>query len=557
MDLFDLFVTVGFKDEASDNVSSLSNKLQNGLKTAAKIGTAAVTAAATGIGVLTKKAVQNYAEYEQLVGGVKTLFKLNAITVQRYAENAYKNAGLSANEYMETVTSFSASLLQGLNGDTAKAARIANRAITDMSDNANKMGTSMEMIQNAYQGFAKQNYTLLDNLKLGYGGTAKEMARLINASGVLGESFKVTEKTVNEVSFDKIIEAIGVVQDRMGITGTTEDEASETIAGSVAAMQAAWQNLITGIADDTSEFDKLVDNFVESVGTAAENIVPRIEVALEGAGKLVEQLVPVIVNRIPDLMQNTLPSLLQSGYNLVMGIVQGVMNNLPALFESGIDIVLMIIEGLINAIPDLIDAIPEIIIAILTTLNEKLPDIMSAGVRLLAAMIDGILRGLPKIAEAAVQTVKTFLLAVINLVSEVGKVGRRLVEGLWEGIKGTWGWLKEKVSGFFGNLIGEVKDLLGIHSPSRVFAGIGKFMAEGLGEGWDEKFDLIRKSIEGQLNFDAVANVTALGANSPRDGVSPVTITVNINGGATPETGNEIGRRIANELRYRGVLNYA
>ena len=164
MDLFDLFVTVGFKDEASDGVSNLSSKLQNGLKTAAKVGAAAVGAAATGVAALTKGAIENYAEYEQLVGGVETLFKGSADTVQQYAANAYKTAGLSANEYMETVTSFSASLLQSLGGDTNAAAEYADMAITDMSDNANKMGTDMAMIQNAYSGFAKSNYTMLDNL---------------------------------------------------------------------------------------------------------------------------------------------------------------------------------------------------------------------------------------------------------------------------------------------------------------------------------------------------------------------------------------------------------
>ena len=174
----------------------------NGLKTAAKVGTAAVGAAAAGIVALSKSAVENYAAYEQLVGGVETLFGTSADKVQEYASNAYKTAGLSANEYMETVTSFSASLLQSLGGDTEAAAEYADRAIVSMSDNANKMGTSMEMIQNAYQGFAKQNYTMLDNLKLGYGGTQSEMARLINDSGVLGESVKVTAETVKNVPFD-------------------------------------------------------------------------------------------------------------------------------------------------------------------------------------------------------------------------------------------------------------------------------------------------------------------------------------------------------------------
>ncbi len=224
--------------KALDNVGNMAEKA---VVSISKIGLAATGAAAAGIGILSKKAIECYADYEQLTGGVETLFKDSADVVMQYADNAYKAAGMSANAYMETVTSFSASLLQGLDGDTAKAAEIANQAIVDMSDNANKMGTSMDMIQNAYQGFAKQNYTMLDNLKLGYGGTQAEMARLINESGVLGDSMTVTAETVNSVSFDKIIEAIHVIQDKMEITGTTAKEASTTIQGSISAMSAAWE----------------------------------------------------------------------------------------------------------------------------------------------------------------------------------------------------------------------------------------------------------------------------------------------------------------------------
>lgn len=211
-------------DKSAGNASNLAEKLKNGVAAAAKVGVAAIGAASAGIAALTKESLDGYAEYEQLVGGVETLFKDSADTVMGYAKDAYKNQGLSANDYMETVTSFSASLLQGLGGDTAEAAKIADLAITDMSDNANKMGTSMESIQNTYQGFAKQNYTMLDNLKLGYGGTQEEMVRLINDSGILNE----TVSDLDDITFDQIIEAIHVVQTDLGITGTTALEASTT-----------------------------------------------------------------------------------------------------------------------------------------------------------------------------------------------------------------------------------------------------------------------------------------------------------------------------------------
>ena len=216
MNLLDLFVKISVQDEASENVETLSGKFKNGLATAAKVGTAAVGAAATGIAVLTKNALNNYAEYEQLVGGVDTLFKDSSAKVQEYAANAYKTAGLSANEYMDTVTSFSASLLQSLGGDTEAAADMANVAITDMSDNANKMGTDMASIQNAYQGFAKQNYTMLDNLKLGYGGTKEEMQRLIDDANALNAAQgKYTNYSIE--SYADIVSAIHDVQVEMGI----------------------------------------------------------------------------------------------------------------------------------------------------------------------------------------------------------------------------------------------------------------------------------------------------------------------------------------------------
>lgn len=252
-----------------------------------------------------KQALQSYAEYEQLVGGVETLFKDSAGTVQEYAEIAYKTAGMSANEYMSTVTSFSASLLQGLGGDTAKAAKIADMAIIDMSDNANKMGTSMEMIQNAYQGFAKDNFTMLDNLKLGYGGTQSEMARLINETGVMGKAFKATAQNVKDVPFDKMIEAIHKVQQNMGITGTTALEASETIEGSVNSMKASWKNLLVAVADNNADMSEAVQKFVDSTKTAAKNLIPRIKQIMQGfkdlARALVSEVFPQLKREVPEL----------------------------------------------------------------------------------------------------------------------------------------------------------------------------------------------------------------------------------------------------------------
>ena len=323
MNLMDLFIKIGVDDQASRQVSSISQKLGNGLKTAAKIGTAAVAAAGTGITAFLTKSVQAYADYEQLVGGVETLFKESAGKVKGYADQAYKAANMSANQYMETVTSFSASLLQGLNNDTAKAADIANKAIIDMSDNANKMGTDMSLIQNAYQGFAKQNYTMLDNLKLGYGGTASEMARLINDSGVLGETTKVTAKTINNVSFDKIIEAIGVIQEKMGITGATADEAATTISGSIATAKAALENWLVSLSNGTDDTGKKFDTLVSSVGTVVDNLTPAISTAISNIDGLVSSFADEFINA-----GETEDTFVDVGYNYLHEIMGGMIEEL-------------------------------------------------------------------------------------------------------------------------------------------------------------------------------------------------------------------------------------
>lgn len=305
---------MGVDDEASDKVSSLASSFKSGLSKAASIAGAATTAAmsaATGAVVaLTKESVAAYGDYEQLTGGVETLFKTSADKVMEYADVAYKTAGMSANEYMETVTGFSASLLQSMGGDTEAAAEKANTAISDMSDNANKMGSDMESIQNAYSGFAKQNYTMLDNLKLGYGGTGEEMKRLLaDASKISGIEYDIS-------SYADIIDAIHVIQTEMDITGTTAKEASTTIQGSLASAKSSWQNLVTGIADGNQDFDKLVDNFVDSVATVGDNIIPRVQEALNGVIKLVSKLFPKLADMVVQLVPDVLPTLLSTATDL-------------------------------------------------------------------------------------------------------------------------------------------------------------------------------------------------------------------------------------------------
>lgn len=617
MNLLDLYVkitmdTSGYSkglDEASGKASSFASKLKSGLATAAKVGAAALTAAATGVAALTKASIDQYAQYEQLVGGVDTLFKTASDKVQQYAANAYKTAGMSANEYMNTVTSFSASLIKSLGGDTEKAAQKADQAITDMADNANKMGTSMEMIQNAYQGFAKQNYTMLDNLKLGYGGTKEEMQRLLkDAEKLSGIKYDIS-------SYADIVDAIHVVQTEMGITGTTAKEAASTISGSLSMAKAAWKNLLTGVGDDTADLGTLIDNLVDSVSTAAGNIVPRIGKILSGMGEVVAQLAPIIAQELPELISTMLPALVSAGAQLLGGLVTGLVTaipdlvaaapqiitslvsaisanlpailaagqqlltmfgsgiqsgvpqmvaqlpaaidgflgfiteqlpavldkgvemltelangiiagipqlleqlplifesfetfltvNLPVILDKGMDLLFNFVDGIIAGIPNMVARLPEIIKSITTTLSNNYPKIIRSGFDLLIKLADGILSAIPDLVSVLPQVVAAILSGFSSAVSGVFEIGKNIVMGLWDGIKSMGSWIAEKIGDFFGGIVDGAKDLLGIHSPSRVFADIGKNMALGLGNGWEDSFGRVRDGITRGLDFGAAS----------------------------------------------------
>lgn len=310
-----------------------------------------------------KDALDSYADYEQLVGGVETLFKDNANTVEDYANNAYKTAGLSANDYMETITGFSASLLQSLNGDTAKVAEVGNMAVTDMADNANKMGTDMSLIQNAYQGFAKQNYTMLDNLKLGYGGTKEEMQRLLT------DAQKVTGVKYDISNLNDVYQAIHVIQGELGVTGTTAKEASTTIQGSVAAMKSSWQNMLTGISTgDIGNIGNLVNNLVDSVMTASINILPRVQEIANG----ITAVLPEIISKINE----NLPTVLDSGVQILNTLMQGIITNLSAVMESANQIISTLVSTLIEMLPQIIDGGIQIIVALTQGLAEQLPTLV-------------------------------------------------------------------------------------------------------------------------------------------------------------------------------------
>ena len=490
MNLLDLFVKISVDDgdvdksfsETSSKAETLAGKLKGGLATAAKVGGAAIVAAGAAAVAITKQAVENYGEYEQLVGGVETLFKQSADTVMGYAENAYKTAGLSANEYMNTVTSFSASLLQSLGGDTEAAAKYADMAITDMSDNANKMGTDMELIQNAYRGFAKSNYTMLDNLALGYGGTKEEMQRLLDDANALNAAQgNYTNYTID--SYADIVDAIHTVQTEMGITGTTAKEAATTIQGSIASMKAAYDNFITGLGDENADMAELITNLLGSTVTVAENLLPVVERVLENIGVVVQEKGPEMIEKFVGYAVEKLPQVIELGMKMVLAIVSGLAKNLPQIVRSVLDMTATIVKTFVSSLPDIVD------------------------------------------------------------------VGKQIVRGVWDGIKAMGSWIKEKVSGFFGGIVDNVKGVLGIHSPSRVFAGIGENMALGLSDGWDSEYNKIKRNITNGLDF-GTATIDAKATMSGKI-QNALTNIGNIGGDITIVVQSVLDGKIIGETAYK------
>lgn len=418
-----------------DGDDSGFEKTLNGLKGVAggavKGIAAGAAAAAAGVAALSKAALDSYASYEQLVGGVDTLFKESSAAVQQYAAEAYKTAGVSANTYMEQATAFSASLIQSLGGDTAAAAQYANQAIMDMSDNANKMGTDMESIQQTYQSLMRGNYAMLDNLKLGYGGTKSELERLV------ADAEKLTGQALDPSKFSDIITAIHAVQENLGITGTTAQEAASTIEGSLNMTKAAWSNLLTGIADDNADFSGLVDDFVSSVETAAGNILPRLEVIFSGIGQLVAALAPVIAQAIPALITNVLPGLATAAGQMLMAFGSALVENLPLLMSAAASLVTGFITYLQTNLPQLAAAAGAVVQTIGAGLAEAAPEIASAAGSLLQSLAAGLADNLPTIAQGAAEIITGFISYLSDNLPSVLAAGADIINSLVSGILNT------------------------------------------------------------------------------------------------------------------------
>lgn len=498
---------LSFGDVLKANLAS--DAIVSGVKALAS----AIKEAGAALIDLGKQSIQGFAEQEQLIGGVDTLFKENSAQVQQYANEAYKTAGLSANQYMETVTSFSASLLQSLGGDTKAAAEKADQAITDMSDNANKMGTDMQSIQNAYQGFAKANYTMLDNLKLGYGGTKEEMQRLLtDAEKLSGVKYDLS-------SYADIVDAIHVVQTEMGITGTTAAEAATTIEGSANAMKSAWNNLLTGMSNENLDLNKLVKDVVDSIGTFADNIIPRLQVMLPRFAEGLTQLVDGLVPYIGPAMELLLPSLVQGVGGLVSGIVQALPATveaisavipmlvqqlttlLPQIVNAGVSIIASLADGIGDNLPALIPAAVDAVIEVASGLVANVDKIIIAAGQLIGGLTQGLIEAIPHLVYRLPEIILAITSGLLKGMASIGMVGQQLVEGLFNGIANAASWLYEKIKGWAGDVLDWIKGFFGIHSPSKVFADeVGKFIPPGITLGVEQAMPKAMRDMSTQLS---------------------------------------------------------
>ena len=591
----------------SDNAGGKLEKLGSIAKAAGKAIAASLAAAGTAVVGLAKNAIESYAEYEQLVGGVETLFGAGGKSIEEYAKSvgktvdevkdeydnlmlaqttvlknadqAYKTAGMSANEYMDTVTSFSASLISSLGGDTAKAATYADRALSDMSDNANKMGTDIGSIQYAYQGFAKQNYTMLDNLKLGYGGNKTEMERLIADAAKLTDVQKKLNLTVDEgdLSFANIVNAISVVQSNMGIMGTTADEADRTIQGSLNSMKSAWANLMTGMADEGQNMDQLILNLTDTIGKFVQNLLPRISTVMVGMIKMVEKLLPqfpslikqflpVVLEGVTNLVNEVvlvIPQIVESLMDVVPQLITALITMLPTILETLVTLIVQVINALSAMLPTIVQAIMQILPILITALINAIPQLLQAAITLLMAIVEAIptiskelqlmlpliistivsmlISNIPMIIQGAIQLFMGIIEAIPYIISqlvfsmpsiikgivdglikgipEMIKAGKDLLGGLFKGLLDPK-VIAEKAKSMFNDIMGNIKKLFGINSPSKVMEDvIGKNLALGIGEGFNDNVGEVNNQIAKAFDLQGmVAGAKAAGADIGRSG---------------------------------------
>lgn len=501
--------------DAESEATGFGSKFKGAMGTAAKAGAAAMAASASAVALLGKSSISAYADTQQLVGGVQKLYGNMGMSVEEYAKsvgksvgqvskewqrneeaqnivlenakNAFQTAGMSYNQYMEQATSFSAALINSLGGDTEKAAQQTDVAMRAISDNYNTFGGDMENIQYAFQGFAKQNYTMLDNLKLGYGGTKTEMQRLIDDANTWAEeNGKAADLSID--SFSDVVTAIDYIQQKQGIAGTTAREASSTISGSIGMVKAAWENLMSGLADPDADISELVNNLVQSVGTAGQNIMPAIQQFAEGFGTALTDLAPTIINGIPNVISSVMPTLVTSainllkvfvntlktalpqmasvGMSLMKSLIQGVQNNLPTMIATamtmlaqfsgkfrsfagqfislGLQLIKSIADGIIQNIPTFIQTVPTIISNFAGIINDNAPKIIATGVSILKSLAVGIIKAIPVLIANLPKILKAMF--DVFMAFGWGALGKTVMKGIGKGLASAGSALKSAIT---------------------------------------------------------------------------------------------------------------
>lgn len=502
MNLLDLAVKITCDDQASGQVSGIGSRITGALGTAAKVGVAAVAALGTATVAVGKSALDAFADYEQLVGGIDTLFKNSSAKVQQYAASAYQTAGVSANRYMEISTSFAASLISSLGGDTEAAADMANTAIMDMSDNANKMGTDLEVVQEAYQSLARGNYEMLDSLKLGYGGTKSELERLLSDA----EQIAASQGMVRDFSVDSyadVVEAIHLVQGEMGITGTTAAEAATTISGSINSAKAAWENWLAGLGNEDADMGALTDRLVQSAVTAGENIVPRV-------GQIMSTLVQTVVQYAPQLGQEIMNGLSQIDFaqvgqtasDLILMLVNGIVTNLPMLAQAALQIVMALGQGLVTNGPQVLMQLGQLLLQLAQYVIANVPNILNAAMQFFGMILQGIVTYGPQILMTLIGLLGQLIGQVISWAGQMLANAVSAAANFLGGLMGGLASLPGQVASFLGSVISNVASWVGEMASNAIDAAsqFASNLISGLQSIPDQVVDIGGQIIQGMVD---------------------------------------------------------
>ena len=603
--------TKDLDNKVNDVKKNTESKFKDVASTIGKGVAVGVASATTALAGFSKASVSAFADYEQLTGGIETLFGKSADEVMKKTEDAYKTAGISANNYMNTVMSFSASLKQAVKGDTKKMTQYADMAVIDMADNANKMGSSMESISNAYMGFAKQNYTMLDNLKLGYGGTKTEMERLIaDANKIKKANGEMANLSID--SFADITEAIHIMQTEMGITGTTAKEAQTTISGSLGMVKASYEDLLVAFSNGDN-IDSALDNVMKSAMTFGKNVVPVIEKAVDNIVKFLPEVADSVIKAIPKILDKivpkafellnsivnsiveALPNLVPVLINGILLLVQAITTNLPTIIQAIVSMLPVIATGIAEALPTLIPQIVEAIIGLMKVFNDNMPLFLECGVKIIWGIIQGLLKSIPTIlenlptiimfivnfftAEKLIGAGKTlitglwnglkngFISFLKNIPKLIGQlinafknggslkdVGINLIKGLWNGIASVKDWIINKIGGFTQSVLKSIKSFFGIHSPSKLMADeVGQYLPKGMAVGIDANVDSVYNSIEDmqpeiQKDLNGLFNLSPQMTGAMNTSISPI---INVNSNINVES-DPLGQMVKNVKSYSG-----